>query len=553
MASPVLTPAGSAPSSLGECLDLVLEARLDEATARLADEHSREAQAGRRARLAAIAAFAAALAARHPAARRWAELSRAEADDTESRASATAAEHFSACLAPPGEGVTPAADLSFDPSWSDEDGSVSGYFAIEASMSSGRLVDAERFAEQYLARDWQSSVQAPIFARIALARALVFQGRVAEAAASAVLATAEAERAGGMPAQMLAASTTAYIEAQLGNAAEVDRLTTVVLALEPEPRSYIPVGSHILCAYGLGAVGATARAAELVLHAAGGPGLPRLQTVDRAYAYELLAASAIERGDLRAARAWGRRAAPLSIHDMAAAAVERTLSRIDVATGKTESGAERAAVSAARALIAGGKLDAARAHVLEATARAATGERGAAVAGFRDAADEADLLGAVAVRNWSARELRRLGRRLRPAAGAGWQALSEREQQIALLAAEGYSNRMIGQALFLSERTVQSHLSRALAALGASSRAAIPASLGRGRDSGELDGLTERQQQVALLVAEGCSNRVIAERLGISDKTVEKHIQAIFARWRVSSRTGIANRVLAPLPESQPA
>ncbi|MCU1411115.1 MAG: hypothetical protein JWR04_1822, partial [Rhodoglobus sp.] len=392
MASPVLTPAVFAPSLLGECLDLVLEARLDEASARLADEHSRETEPGRRSRLAAVAAFAAALASRHSAARRWAELARAEAVDAGSGAIATAAEHFSACLAPPGEGVTPLAELSFDPSWSDEDAAVGGYFAIEASMSSGRLVDAERFALEYLDHDWRSSVQAPVFAKIALARALVFQGRVADAAAGAALAMTEANSAGGMPARMLAASTSAYIQAQLGNAAEVDRLTALVLALEPEPRSYIPVGSHILCAYGLGAVGSTGRAAELVLHAAGGPGLPRLQTVDRAYAYELLATSAIESGDLRAARAWGRRAAPLSIHDMAAAAVERTLSRIDVATGNTESGAERAAVSAARALIAGGRLDAARAHVLEATARAATGERGAAVAGLREAADEADLL-----------------------------------------------------------------------------------------------------------------------------------------------------------------
>ena len=44
---------------------------------------------------------------------------------------------------------------------------------------------------------------------------------------------------------------------------------------------------------------------------------------------------------------------------------------------------------------------------------------------------------------------------------------------------------------------------------------------------------------------------MISERLGISDKTVEKHIQAIFARWHVSSRTGIANRVLSPLPSPE--
>lgn len=498
-----------------------------------------------------MAAFACSLGSRHPEARDWAALARAEADDPASRALATATTIVTTCLAPPLDGGDSTSELRSDPLWTEEDGCVATYIAIEAAMSAGRLVEAEHLARDYLERVWVASTQAPILARVALARALVFQGRVSEAAEAIARATVEAEANGEAPARMLAASTSAYIEALLENVAEVERLTAFVIALDPEPITYITVGSHLLCAFGLGAVGLTDRAAELVLHAAGGPALPRLQTVDRAYGYELLATAAIERGDLRAARGWGRRAAPLQIHDMAAAAVERTLSRIDVASGQTESGVERAAISAARALVAGGRLDATRARVLEAAAFAAAGARASAVAGFRGAADEADLLGAAAVRSWSGRELRRLGRRLRPSAGSGWQALSEREQQIALLAAEGFSNRMIGKALFLSERTVQSHLSRALAALGATSRAAIPASLGRSRDQAQLSGLTDRQQQVAGLVAEGCSNRAISERLGISDKTVEKHVQAIFARWHVSSRTGIANRVLSPLPAPQ--
>ena len=544
-----------ASSVLGECLDLVLEAKLDEALAKLTEQFAMTTRPRTASRIAGVAAFASALAGRHAAAKRWTELARADADDAESRAIASSVEHISACVAPPGAGGTPHGEVTFDPAWADEDGCIGGYLAIEASMSSGRLVDAEKWATVYVARRWASSTQAPIFGRIGLARALVFQGKVAEAAEVVALARQEAESSGGLGARMLAASTSAYIEAQRENGDETERLTSLVIALDPEPRSYVTVGAHILCAYGLAAVGNVERAAQVVLHAAGGAALPRLQTVDRAYAYELLATAAIERGDLRAARGWGRRAAPLQIHDMAAAAVERTLSRIDVATGHNESGAERAAVSAARALIAGGRLDATRARVLEAAARAAGGERGAAVAGLRYAADEATLLGAITLHNWSARELRRLGRRLRPTAGAGWQVLSEREQQVTLLAAEGYSNRMIGQALFLSGRTVQNHLSRALIALGAPSRSAIPASLGRSRTSSHLDGLTERQQQVAGLVAEGCSNRAISERLGISNKTVEKHIQAIFSRWQVTSRTGIANRVLMPLPstESRPA
>ncbi|HWR84697.1 MAG TPA: LuxR C-terminal-related transcriptional regulator, partial [Rhodoglobus sp.] len=136
--------------------------------------------------------------------------------------------------------------------------------------------------------------------------------------------------------------------------------------------------------------------------------------------------------------------------------------------------------------------------------------------------------------------------RQRRGRGPGWDSLSQREQQVALLAAEGYSNSRIAQTLLLSERTVQSHLSRALGALQVTSRAAIPSRLGSAAvDPSRLDGLTARQRDVAALVATGCSNREISDRLGITDKTVEKHVQAIFTRWGVGSRTAIAHRVVA--------
>jgi DNA-binding NarL/FixJ family response regulator len=50
------------------------------------------------------------------------------------------------------------------------------------------------------------------------------------------------------------------------------------------------------------------------------------------------------------------------------------------------------------------------------------------------------------------------------------QALSERQLQVLSLLAQGLSNRMIGQRLFLSEHTIRWHVQAILAALGASSR-----------------------------------------------------------------------------------
>jgi DNA-binding NarL/FixJ family response regulator len=51
-----------------------------------------------------------------------------------------------------------------------------------------------------------------------------------------------------------------------------------------------------------------------------------------------------------------------------------------------------------------------------------------------------------------------------------------------------------------------------------------------------LDTLTEREQQVAILVAQGLSNIVIAERLMISEKTVRNHITHILNKLGLRTR-----------------
>jgi len=54
---------------------------------------------------------------------------------------------------------------------------------------------------------------------------------------------------------------------------------------------------------------------------------------------------------------------------------------------------------------------------------------------------------------------------------------------------------------------------------------------------GDTHGLTERELEVLRLVAAGKSNRDIATALVISEHTVRRHLQNIFAKLRVSSRT----------------
>jgi DNA-binding NarL/FixJ family response regulator len=87
----------------------------------------------------------------------------------------------------------------------------------------------------------------------------------------------------------------------------------------------------------------------------------------------------------------------------------------------------------------------------------------------------AGAAGAVLLRDAAARELRRAGTRVsasarRGAARAGRQALTDREQEIADLVAQGRSNKEVARALFLSEKTVEHHLSRIYAKLAVRSR-----------------------------------------------------------------------------------
>ncbi|WP_433479685.1 response regulator transcription factor [Spirillospora sp. CA-142024] len=53
-------------------------------------------------------------------------------------------------------------------------------------------------------------------------------------------------------------------------------------------------------------------------------------------------------------------------------------------------------------------------------------------------------------------------------------------------------------------------------------------------------GLSPREHEIALLVAEGKSNQQIAEQLYLSVRTVETHLSRVFAKIGVSSRVGVA-------------
>ena len=83
-------------------------------------------------------------------------------------------------------------------------------------------------------------------------------------------------------------------------------------------------------------------------------------------------------------------------------------------------------------------------------------------------------------------------------------------------------------------------LRRRIAARGSRGRPARDNTAGRT----VMSGLTRREQQVASLVSQGLTNRRIAQRLHVTDKTIEMHLSNIFAKLGVSSRTETAAAVI---------
>lgn len=59
-------------------------------------------------------------------------------------------------------------------------------------------------------------------------------------------------------------------------------------------------------------------------------------------------------------------------------------------------------------------------------------------------------------------------------------------------------------------------------------------------DRGPLPGLSRREAEIAELIYEGMTNREIAAKLFVSERTVESHVAHILAKLGVSSRTAVA-------------
>ena len=112
----------------------------------------------------------------------------------------------------------------------------------------------------------------------------------------------------------------------------------------------------------------------------------------------------------------------------------------------------------------------ARVELAALTRRQASGDRDEALAALAAAAREAGQLGMVPFTEW----IGQLQAELTTAA-AGDSPLSPRELEVARLGGQGLTNKQIGQALYVSERTAENHVQHILTKLGLRNRSQIAA------------------------------------------------------------------------------
>ena len=97
---------------------------------------------------------------------------------------------------------------------------------------------------------------------------------------------------------------------------------------------------------------------------------------------------------------------------------------------------------------------------------------------LRRALEQADRGGMHRLARRAREELNATGVRPRRSARSGPDALTPAEHRVAILAAQGYSNRAIAERLYITKRTVETHLTHTFQKLDVSTRAELPAILG---------------------------------------------------------------------------
>ena len=162
---------------------------------------------------------------------------------------------------------------------------------------------------------------------------------------------------------------------------------------------------------------------------------------------------------------------------------ERAAAEVALDAGAHSEAARRALASVTAAERCGAVVEAALSRTIAGQGLASAGDRDAAIAELERAAADLDACGARRHRDAAERALRKLGRhmhrRTRPGApgASGVASLTERELQVARLVVDRRSNREIAAELFLSLKTVETHMRNLFRKLDVSSRVDVARSI----------------------------------------------------------------------------
>jgi ATP/maltotriose-dependent transcriptional regulator MalT len=253
------------------------------------------------------------------------------------------------------------------------------------------------------------------------------------------------------------------------------------------------IGTWSACILGgiLLETGDLARGLAVIYEGAGGPELGLVPgdfpvLIQERVVAALLAAGRLDEAEPAAGRA-EQRAGTVGL-GLSSSVAGRARARVLLARGDAESAAARALEAAAAADGVGARIEAGRSRTVAGRAFSETGEKERALEALEAAAAALDACGAIRDRDEAERELRRLGSRAHRrrgtarADGEGLAALTGRELEVARLVVDRKTNPEIAAELFLSQKTVETHLRNAFRKLGVSSRVELARAVERDPD-----------------------------------------------------------------------
>jgi DNA-binding CsgD family transcriptional regulator len=344
-----------------------------------------------------------------------------------------------------------------------------------------RFAEAATHAERALAvgrATGQGQLFPGLYATLGVALCMV--GRLAEAAELQEAATEAARLSGNQAALAWALFCRAFVAIPAGDLKTAIAAGQESLDLATEAKQGVIVArAASVLAVALLDAGTPDRGAALADSARGH--FDSLPDIWRAYVLELMTRCwlALDRRDEAQAAATAAQASADAVGLRSATAMAyRATAAVSLADEDAETAADRALAAAAISDALGMPVEAALARTIAGKALAVAGERDRALQQLEQAAAELDRCGAVRYRDAAQRQLRQLGqhihRRTRPGeAATGVGSLTEREMQIARLIVDRKTNGEIARELFLSKKTIETHIRNMFRKLDASSRVDI--------------------------------------------------------------------------------